>query len=148
MNGKDDKFSYGLAVGNEPISKWILPQSQVINVTDEDKLPAAPTEEAVVDQVTNVEEKISLDKEEITKAEVTTVQTEAISTSDSDCDISNQTTEASLADTANAGEKRKHADEEAEEKRPVIVSNTFKKLKSGEGCQNGMFIVTHNQHMI
>jgi E3 ubiquitin-protein ligase UBR7 len=123
INGKDDGFSIGLSIGTQPISKWIIPQNQIINVMDDPK------------KDTTVEDKIIQEQTE-TKSEITTA---TISTSDSGCDISTtiEEKETSSVDTMVVGAKRKF--EEEEKKPQVIISNTFKKLKSEEGCQNGMY---------
>jgi hypothetical protein len=144
LNGEDDKFSLGLSNGNEPISKWIIQRSQIINVVDEPKDQQPAVEDQKETLTVEKEEMILLDKGEESvetnqETEITTTTT--ISTSDSGYDISNQIVKEESASSTTAavvGEKRKHEEEKEEEEKPqVIIPNTFKKLKSEEGCQNG-----------
>lgn len=108
MNGKDDKFSIGLSKGNESVSKWIIPESQII----------------VVD-----EEKVSLNEEQ--NKESTVIDAISRPSSDDKVDTPSTATDNKLSNGV-VGQKRKHEEEPLQS----IIPNTFKKSKTDSGCQN------------
>lgn len=122
MNGKDDRFSFGLSKGTEPISQWILPQSQIVDVVTIDKTVEDQTNDVEKLPKESIEEKTDLSEQQPiideTKDQITANETEEQPT----------TTE----DQPSIGEKRKHETEPSH----TIIPNTFKKLKTDEGCQN------------
>ncbi|KAI9334455.1 hypothetical protein BD770DRAFT_432272 [Pilaira anomala] len=115
MNGKDDRFSFGLSKGTEPISQWILPQSQIVDVVSMEEDQTGNVVEEKTDSSSSKQPSI-LDE---TKDQTTIHETEEQLTTTEDHQPS-------------IGEKRKLETEPSH----TIIPNTFKKLKTDEGCQN------------
>lgn len=139
MNGRDDKFSYGLSIGNDSISKWIIPENLVPEnttvlqeTTTDDKLPlseVASSELPIVNTPTADIVSESTDKESkiIDIAANSEEQAQAINTS------------------AESSEKRKREEEQVDD----VIANTFKKAKTANNtCENGKLLLVErdNRH--
>lgn len=145
MNGKDERFSLGLSKDKEPISKWIIPQSQisvidVVSLNNELDTTAKPDTTECLDKKVN---EVTVAKEEDALASTNTMKQDEPSSTlpkDESTDVTKHilSTEAvstetinhenSTTETSGIGEKRKHED---------IIPNTFKRAKTEQGCENG-----------
>ncbi|GAA5810144.1 hypothetical protein MFLAVUS_003563 [Mucor flavus] len=121
INGKDERFGFGLSNGNETISKWILPSSQIVVDVTQDQITIeekATHEESITDDKETVNEEKTMDEENTVNTNKETPVNEELVVTD--------------IPSPSCGEKRK-----LEEEQPlVIIANTFKRIKSNEGCQN------------
>lgn len=122
INGKDERFGFGLSNGKETISKWILPSSQIVVDVTQDQITIeekATHEESTTDDKETVHEEKTIDEENIANTNKETPVNEELVVTD--------------IPSPSCGEKRKLEEEQPQ----VIIANTFKRIKSNEGCQNG-----------
>ncbi|KAI7873702.1 uncharacterized protein EV154DRAFT_527785 [Mucor mucedo] len=151
MNGKDERFSLGLSKNKDPISKWILPPSQIsaIDVVSVETKPETAVKE---DSTTCPDQKadptsaapvptINLEgsSETLVKEEPEPVSTDVNNHDGSSGILSTKeikietvpteitSHENGSTETSGIGEKRKHED---------IIPNTFKRAKTEAGCEN------------
>lgn len=121
MNGKDDKFSFGLSNGDKSISSWIISESLVnVNVTE---------------HVDIADEKQLLSK--VSSNETPIVNTSTIEEASEITDKSEEGEGQMIETSVESGEKRKREPEESD----TVIANTFKKAKTdNNACENGKWL--------
>jgi hypothetical protein len=111
MNGKDEKFSFGLSKQNDMVSTWILPRVSVVPEGGDNDKPNQDENAETTKEIPNTETV----KEQVAEEKT---ETEGEKPSNEETDKNEQQT----------GEKRKAPDQ--------IERTDTKKLR-GDGCTNG-----------
>lgn len=126
MNGKDDKFSYGLSIGNNSISKWIIPEGllresstvQPENSGDKPPLAEVTSSESPIAN-TSIAGRVTESTDEASKI--------------AEKAANGQEQEQVINTSAESGEKRKREEEQTDS----FIANTFKKAKAANNtCEN------------